>query len=227
MQFNAIQCNVINAFVYAANFDPDCQAFGRPRRLPTRSLWMMTTSTSTRILASSVLTFGRRDWPRNIISHKCGFQTFVVQSLYLLDFSFHSGSCPYLTNLFQDQKVFFLYSGCLVAWLPGEGQHHFWHLALFKVICYFPNGKSTIWGICREYFLLGPLWSKSEDNVIITDDVAEADKFVAKWKALSEAGPFWRGAHDGSLNEENYDLPVNCWSSFGHFEATTYFDTTC
>ena len=24
------------------------------------------------------------------------------------------------------------------------------------------------------------------DNVIITDDVAEADKFLAKWKALSE-----------------------------------------
>ena len=46
-------------------------------------------------------------------------------------------------------------------------------------------------GICREYFFLGwDLLSKSKDNIIITDDVAEADKFVAKWKALSEAGPF-------------------------------------
>ena len=45
-------------------------------------------------------------------------------------------------------------------------------------------------GICRDFFLGWDLLSKSKDNIIITDDVAEADKFVAKWKALSEAGPF-------------------------------------
>ena len=62
----ALQCNVINACAYTANtgnIDPNCQAFGRPRRLLTRSLWMMTASTNTRILASSVLIFGRWDWP--------------------------------------------------------------------------------------------------------------------------------------------------------------------
>ena len=35
-------------------------------------------------------------------------------------------------------------------------------LGLFKVICYFPTGKSTIWGIYSEYvFFFDPL-SKSK-----------------------------------------------------------------
>ena len=37
------------------------------------------------------------------------------------------------------------------------------NLGLFKVIFYFPNGKSTIWGIYSEYFLFfGHPLSKSK-----------------------------------------------------------------
>ena len=37
------------------------------------------------------------------------------------------------------------------------------YLGLFKVIFYFPNGKSTIWGIYSEYFLFfGHPLSKSK-----------------------------------------------------------------
>ena len=38
---------------------------------------------------------------------------------------------------------------------PGSfsGEFCWIFLGLLKVICYFPNGKSTIWGIYSEYFL--------------------------------------------------------------------------
>ena len=37
------------------------------------------------------------------------------------------------------------------------------YLGLFKVICYFPNDKSNIWGIYSDYFLLfGHPLSKSK-----------------------------------------------------------------
>merc|ERR1712213_42549 len=40
------------------------------------------------------------------------------------------------------------------------------------------------------------------DNVIITDDVAEADKFVAKWKALSEVEKAKKKEEDDKKAEE-------------------------
>ena len=118
--------------VYAANFDPDCQAFGRPRRLPTRSLWMTTASTNTRILVSSVLTFGRWDWPRfdlwsvQVKNHhqsqvRCpGFFGALKYQFFVffknVRWIFRSNeSWSYSTNLFQDQKAFFP-----LEWLLGR-----------------------------------------------------------------------------------------------------------
>merc|ERR1712063_219279 len=40
------------------------------------------------------------------------------------------------------------------------------------------------------------------DNVIITDDVAEADKFVAKWKTLSEVEKAKKKEEDDKKAEE-------------------------
>ena len=53
------------------------------------------------------------------------------------------------------------HSDCLAGGFPS-GLYDLM-LGLFKVIFYFPNGKSTIWGIYSEYFLFfGHPLSKSK-----------------------------------------------------------------
>ena len=147
----ALQCNVINACAYTANIgniDPNCQAFGRPRRLLTRSLWMMTASTNTRILASSVLIFGRWDWPCfHLWSLKRHHQSSVTNACSRLSWCFEI-SISIFVGFFVPPWILILSDQVwLLSRVPGEGQHHFWRLGLFEVVYDFPTGKSTIWGI--------------------------------------------------------------------------------
>ena len=56
---------------------------------------------------------------------------------------------------------------------------HWGNLGLFKVIVYFPNGKSTIWGIYSEYFLFfgHPLSkSKARESTNCGDGLSEDQK---------------------------------------------------
>ena len=132
---------------------------------PESHLRMMTACTSTMTLASSDLTSGRCCESLTNIKEEHGWKS-LLKYFQVSRRSLVGKQCKLYIYIFIHRRIL------TTQWLQQ-----------------IDTNPSASWGFsfCVSDTALEQVKGNTIfDNVIITDDVAEADKFVAKWKSLSE-----------------------------------------